>query len=132
MNKQPNIFKDHIFFKVYKKYFPVDESFWERPVTKIIDMPKKDVKILFNEFISKIQLESSNFQKPLSKRNVLMLLYLKDLSTKLQKVNLYEFAVNNITFLYAKEDLQALKERLTPKEIERLLQNNKELIEVFL
>ncbi len=48
MNKQPNIFKDHIFFKVYKKYFPVDESFWERPVTKIIDMPKKDVKILFN------------------------------------------------------------------------------------
>ncbi len=68
-------------------------------------------ELLFNvnEFITQIQLESSNFQKPLSKRNVF-----------------------NITFLYAKEDLQALKERLTPKEIERLLQNNKELIEVFL
>ncbi len=48
MNKTPNIFKDHIFFKVYGKYFPIDESFWTRQVSQIIKMSKKDAKILFD------------------------------------------------------------------------------------
>ncbi len=85
-----------------------------------------------NEFISKIQLESYNFQKPLSKKQINTILYLKEKADQLQKVRPYEFVVNNINLLYAKEDLQSIKEKLTLKEFKMLLQNNKELIEVFL